>query len=85
MGLDFYNESSVLVKYIQDNDFNDNKLTNLYRITFNTKSILDDEVSIEKYIDDELDKITLIQFIQTLAKCLKVSLGNNAYKFTKND
>ena len=35
LGIDFYNESSDLVKNNQDNNFNDNKLTNIKSITIN--------------------------------------------------
>ena len=56
LGIDFYNESSDLVKNNQDNDLNDNKLTNLDSITFNRNPTSDCEVSNKKYIDDELDK-----------------------------
>ena len=35
LGLDFYDESNNLVKNNQDNDFNDNKLTNIDSITVN--------------------------------------------------
>ena len=35
LGIDFYNKSNDLVKNNQDNDFNDNKLTNISSITIN--------------------------------------------------
>ena len=61
IGFDFYNESSDLVKNNQDNDLNDNKLTNLDSITVNRKPNRDDELVNKKYIDDELDKNTIVR------------------------
>ena len=43
--LDFYDESSVLVKNKQDNDFRDNKLSNIDSITFNRNPTSDNELS----------------------------------------
>ena len=83
LGIDFYNESSDLVKNNQDNDFNDNKLTNLDSITINRNPNSDNEVSNKKYIDDELDKNTILRFNQTLQNYLKVSVGNDTYNLTK--
>ena len=57
LGIDFYDESSNLVKNNQDNNFNANKLTNLDSITINRNPTSDNEVSNKKYIDDELKKI----------------------------
>ena len=58
--LDFYDESSDIVKNIQDNDLNDKKLTNLDSITVNREPSLDNELANKKYIDDALDKNTLL-------------------------
>ena len=85
IGLDFHNESSELVKNNQDNDFNDNKLTNIDSIQVNRDPISDNEVSIKKYVDNELDKNTLVRFIQTLTNYLKISVGNDTYNLTKYD
>ena len=52
LGIDFYNESSELVKNNKDNDFNDSKLTNRNSITINNNPISDNHVSNKKYIDD---------------------------------
>ena len=82
LGIDFYNESSDIVKNIQDNDFNDNKLTNVNSIANNNNTTDDNHVSNKKYNDDELDKNTLVRFIQTLKNYLKVSVGNDTYNFT---
>ena len=85
VGLDFYDESSDLVENNQDNDLNDNKLTNIDSITINRDPTLDNEVSNKKYVDDELDKNTILSFNQTLENYLKVSVGNDTYNLTKYD
>ena len=66
LGIDFYDESNDLVKNNQDNDLNDNKLTNSDSITNNRNPTSDNEVSNKKYLDDELDKNTIVRFNQTL-------------------
>ena len=83
VGLSFYNEEVDLVKNIQDNDLNDNKLTNMNSITINYNPTDDNHVSNKKYIDNELDKNTLVRFNQTLENYLKVSVGNDTYNLTK--
>ena len=85
VGLGFYDESDDLVKNNQDNDFKDNKLTNLDSITVNRNPTSDNELSNKKYIDDELDKNTIVRFNKTLQNYLKVSVGNDTYNFTKYD
>ena len=83
LGLNFYEESNDLIKNNQDNDFNDNKLTNINSITINRNPVLDNEVSNKKYIDDELDKNTIIRLNQSLENYLKVCVGNDTYNLTK--
>ena len=83
VGLDFYNESSDLVKNNQDNNFNDNKLTNINSITINNNPTDNNHVINKKYIDDELDKNTILRFNQTLQNYLKVSVGIDTYNLTK--
>ena len=85
VGLSFYNEEVDLVKNNQDNDLNDNKLTNINSITFNRNPTSDNDVSNKKYIDDELDKNTILRFNQTVQNYLKVSIGNDTYNLTKYD
>ena len=85
LGIDFYNESSDIVKNNQDNDLNDNKLTNINSITINNNPTDDNHVSNKKYIDNELDKNTIVRFNQTLQNYLKASVGNNTYNLTKYD
>ena len=77
LGLDFFNESSDIVKNNQDSDLNDNKLINKDSIKNNRNPFSDNEASNKKYIDDELDKITILRFNQTLQNYLKVSIGND--------
>ena len=85
VGLDFYIESSNLVKNNQDNYLNDNKLLNLDSITVNRKPNQDNELSSKKYIDEELDKNTIVRFNQTLENYLRVSVGNDIYNLSKYD
>ena len=74
-----------MVKNNQDNDLNDNKLTYLNSITTNNNPTDDNNVSNKKYIDNELDKNTIVRFNQTLQNYLKVSIGNDTYNLTKYD
>ena len=74
LGLGFYNESTDLVKNNQDNIFSDNKGTNIDSISVNKILTLNEVFSNEKYVDDELDKNTLLRLNQTLANYLKVSV-----------
>ena len=80
VGLDFYNESSDLVKNNQDKDFNDNKLTNINSITNNTNPTDDNRVSNQKYIDEELDKNTIVRLNDVSNdRYLQVHINNTAY------
>ena len=83
LGIDFYNESNILVKNNQDNDFNDNKLTNINSITINNNPTDSNHVSNKKYVDDSLDINTIVRFNQTIQNYLKVSVGNDIYHLTK--
>ena len=85
LGIDFCNESSDLVKNNQDNNLNDIKLTIINSITVNNNPIDDNHVCNKKYIDDELDKSTIVRFNQTLQNYLKVSIGSDKYILTKYD
>ena len=84
-GLSFFNEEVDLVKNNQDIDFNDNKLININSITINNDRTDDNHVGNKKYIDDELDKNTILRFNQTLQNFLQVSVGNDTYNLTKYD
>ena len=85
LGIDFYKESSDIVKNNQDNDLNDNKLTNINSTTINNNPTDDNHVSNKKFIDNELDKNTIVRFNQTLQNYLKVSVGNDTYNLTKHN
>ena len=74
-----------MVKNNQDNDFNDNKLTNIDSITVIGNPTSDNELANKKYIDGELDKNAKVRFNQTLQIYLKVSVGNDTYNLTKYD
>ena len=67
----------------QDNEFDNNKLTNLDSITVNRDPNLDNELSNKKYVDGQLDKKTIVRFNQTLENYLKVPAGNDTYNPTK--
>ena len=85
LGLSFYNEEAYLVKSNQDDDFNDNKLTNLDSITVNRNPSLDNELANRKYVDESLGGNNILRFNQTLENYLKVSVGNDVYNLTKYD
>ena len=85
LSIDFYDESNDLVKNNQANDFNDIKLTFIDSITVNRRPTSDNELSSEKYIEDEWDKNTILRFNQALQNYLKVSVGNYTYKLAKYD
>ena len=74
-----------MVENNQDNDVNDKKLTNLDSIKVNRSPNSDNELVNKKYLDDELDKNTIVRFNQTLENYLKVSVGNDIYNLTKNN
>ena len=74
-----------MVKNNQDNDFNDNKLTNIDSITVNRNPTSDNELANKIYIDDELDKNTILRFNQTLENYLKISVGDDTDNLTKYD
>ena len=80
VGLDFYDESSDLVRNNQDNDLNDKKLTNINSITINNNPIDDNHVSNKKYVDEELDKNTIIRLNDVSNdRYLQVHINNTAY------
>ena len=69
----------------QDNEFDNNKLTNLDSVTVNRNPISDNELSNKKYVDESIGEGTIVGFNQTLQNYLKVSVGNNTYNLTKYD
>ena len=61
----------------QDNEFDNNKLTNLDSVTVNRNPTSSNEVSKKKYVDDSIGEGTIVRFNQTLQNFLKVSVGND--------
>ena len=83
VGLSVYNKEVDLVKNIQDNDFNDNKLTNLDSVVVNGDPISDRELANKKYVDNSVGDNNVLRFNQTLENYLKVSVGNDTYNLSK--
>ena len=80
LGIDFYNESNHLVKNNQDNDFNNIKLTNINSITINTNPTNNNNVTNKKYVDDQLDKDTIVRLNDdSNDRYLKVNINNSTY------
>ena len=69
----------------QDNEFDNNKLTNLDSVTVNRNPSSDNEVSNKKYVDDSIGEGKWLRFNQTPENYLKVSVGNDTYNLTKYD
>ena len=57
--------------------------TNFDSTTANRNPSSNDELVNKKFIDDDIDKDTLLRFNQTLQNYLKVSVGNDAYNLAK--
>ena len=66
LGIGFYNASCDIVKKNQDNNLNNNKLTKTNSITINNNPTDDNHVSNKKYIDDELDKNTIVRLYKNI-------------------
>ena len=80
LGIDFYNESNDIVKNNQDNNFNNNILRNINSITINTNPTKNNHVTNKKYIDDQLDKNTLVRLNDdSNDRYLKVNINNTIY------
>ena len=69
----------------QDNEFDNNKLTNLDSVTVNRDPSSDNELANKKYIVDSIGEGTIVRFNQTLENYLKVSTGIDFYNLTKYD
>ena len=67
----------------QDNEFDNNKLTNLDSVIVNRDPSSDNELANKKYVDDSIGKGTLLKFVQTLQNYLKASVGNSVYILIK--
>ena len=69
----------------QDNEYDNNKLTNLDSVTLNSNPSSDNELSSKKYVDESIGEGTIVRFNQSLQNYLKVSVGNYTYNLTKYD
>ena len=61
----------------QDNEFDNNKLTNLVSVTVNRGPSSDNELANKKHIDDSIGEGTIVRFYQTLQNYLRVSVRND--------
>ena len=69
-----------MVKNNQDNNFNDNKLTNINSITINNNPSDENHVSNKKHIDEELDKDTIVRLNDdSNDRYLQVRINNTPY------
>ena len=68
-----------------DNEIDNNKLTNLDSVSVDRNPNSDRDLVNKKYLDDELDKKTVLRFNQTLENYLKASVGNDTYNLIKYD
>ena len=69
----------------QDNEFDNNKLTNLDSVSVNRNPSSDKELVNKKYLDDQLDKSAVLRFKKTLENYLKIYVGSDTYNLTKYD
>ena len=84
LGLEFFNESSDLVKNNLDNNFLEKKLSNIDSIIIRNPTS-DDELIKKKHVGDSIGYGYILRFNQTLEILLKVSVGNDTYNLNKND
>ena len=80
---DRYDLSSVFND--RDNEFDNLKLTNLDSATVNRDPNSDNDLANKKYIDNELDKNTVLGINQTLQNDLRVSVRNDTYNLNSYD
>ena len=83
--MNFHNESSELVKIIQDDDLNDKNLAILDDVSINRKPNQDKQISNKTYVDDSIGGDKIVRFNQTLDNYLKLSVGNDVYNLMKFD
>ena len=72
------------LKNNQDNHFNENKLTNLDRITINRGPCSYNELANKQYVDDSIEDRNVLRFNQSVENNLKISVGNGTYILTKH-
>ena len=69
----------------QDNEFDENKLTNVDSITVNGDPSSDNELANKKYVDESIGQGNVLRFNKTLQNYLKVSVENDKYNLTEYD
>ena len=69
----------------QDNEFDNNKITNLDSITVNRDPSFHNELANRKYVDDSIGEGDVLRFFQTPENYLKVSVGSDTYNLLKYD
>ena len=69
----------------QDNEFDNNKLTNLDSVSVNREPSSDIELANKKHVDDSIGEGNVLGSNQTFKNYLKVSVRNDTYNITKND
>ena len=87
IGIDFYNESSDLVKNNQNNNMNNKNLTNLDSVKIKRSPTLDNEVANKKYVDDSIGggNNNVLKFNKSEDNYLEISSGNDTYNLSKYD
>ena len=80
LGIDFYDESSDLVKNNQTNDFNDNIILNVRSIQINDNPSNNDHVVNKKFVNDEIDSNTIVRLNDdSNERYLQVQVNNIPY------
>ena len=69
----------------EDNEFDNNKLTNLDSVVGNRSIISDNELANKKYFDDSIGLGNNLRFNKTLQNYLEVSVGDDTCDVTKYD
>ena len=69
----------------QDNDFDNNKLTNLDSVVVNRNPSSDNELANKKYVDDSIGEGKLLKLNRILQSYLKKSVGNDTNNLTNYD
>ena len=83
LDLDFWIESIAFVKNNQDTISNADNFFNLDSITINRNPSSENEFISRKSLYVELNKETILRFIQSLESCLKKSVGDDVYNLAK--
>ena len=84
LGIDFYDESSDLVKNHQDNDLNEKKLTNIDIASVNRNPASENELANKKNIDNDLNQNTILRFNPILHIYLSKHLSETTHIILPN-